>query len=234
MWIYGCSYSYGDNQELGPKSRSRPLCQHRGSQRLNPLYVSSLDSSPAALELTTGVFRVLPWFTDLHVCSGAGSKALAWPRARSRLHPAVLHPVHLLTPVPGNSREHPGCVRATAVEMVPKLLRQLCLLPVSVPGGTGGLRDVLSRAGSMRLALPSLGLQLSPSSLYGKAPILLNPPWMILSGHKAAEALRSSLCLATSAVPVCGAAPQVGWLLGNLTYLWGFFSSPRKRFPAAL
>ena len=70
-----------------------------------------------------------------------------------------------------------------------------------------------------------------PAASLGKALVLLNPPWMILGEHKAAEALRSSLCLAARAVTVHGAVPQVGWLRRDLPDL---FFPPGKRFSAVL
>lgn len=69
--------------------------------------------------------------------------------------------------------------------------------------------------------MSSAGLTCScmPSASLVKALILLNPPWIILGEHKAAEALRSSSCLAARAVTVHGAVPQVGRLLGDLPCL---------------
>lgn len=65
-----------------------------------------------------------------------------------------------------------------------------------------------------------------PAASLGKALILLNPPWMISGECKAAEALRSSLCLAARAGTIHGGVPQAGGLLGDLLYL---FFPPKKK-----
>lgn len=52
-----------------------------------------------------------------------------------------------------------------------------------------------------------------------------------LGERKAAEALRSPLCLAAGAVPIHGAVPQEGQLLGDLTYI---FLSKKKAFCSTL